>query len=74
MKLGMLWFDNDKTRTLAEKVKRAAAFYAEKYGVEPNCCGVGLGTTDGVEAVGDIALEESRYWHRYDLWMGVSDD
>jgi len=38
MKTGMLWFDNDPKTTLAAKVIRAVAYYAEKYGRVPNLC------------------------------------
>lgn len=35
---GLLWFDNDKTRSFAEKVKRAGKYYEEKYHNAPNVC------------------------------------
>ena len=38
MKVGLLWFDDDKKRTLSEKVERAAAYYQQKYSVTPTVC------------------------------------
>lgn len=35
---GLLWFDNDPSRTIAEKVIDAAERYAEKFGVAPTVC------------------------------------
>jgi len=35
---GLLWFDNDPRRDLAEKVIRAAKRYRKKYGTAPNVC------------------------------------
>ena len=74
MKMGMLWFDNDKTRTLVEKVERAATFYVEKYGTEPNCCCVNPAVQiAGVETNG-VELRHRKETLIYDLWIGVSDD
>ena len=38
MDIGMLWLDDDKNRSLEEKVKRAAQYYRDKYGRKPNVC------------------------------------
>lgn len=38
MEIGMLWFDNDPTLDLCNKVQKAAAYYKHKYGQEPNQC------------------------------------
>ena len=38
MNIGMLWFDNDKKTDLSDKIKRAASYYKEKYGQNPNLC------------------------------------
>ena len=38
MDTGMLWYDDDKKRTLAEKVQRAVTFYTAKYGRQPTEC------------------------------------
>ena len=38
MDTGMLWFDNDPKLDILSKVQKAAAYYQEKYGKEPNLC------------------------------------
>jgi hypothetical protein len=38
MREGWLWFDNDQSRTVEEKVRRAAERYREKFGRVPNTC------------------------------------
>ena len=38
MNIGMLWFDNDTKTDLSAKIKRAASYYKEKYGQNPNLC------------------------------------
>lgn len=36
MNTGVLWYDDDPTRTLDKKVQRACAAYAQKFGVAAN--------------------------------------
>ncbi len=38
MNVGMLWFDNDSKSDLNTKVSRAADYYTDKYGNQPNLC------------------------------------
>ena len=38
MDIGLLWFDNEKKRTLAQKVTRAADHYEAKFGARPTHC------------------------------------
>lgn len=38
MNEGLLWYDDDSGRDLAEKVKRAARRYRQKFGASPNVC------------------------------------
>jgi hypothetical protein len=38
MKIGMLWFDNDKQTDLVTKIEDAADYYQHKYGLRPNLC------------------------------------
>ena len=38
MKIGMLWFDNDKKTDLTTKIEHAADYYQIKYGLRPNLC------------------------------------
>lgn len=47
MKVGLLWYDGDPGRDLAEKVARAARRYRQKFGVPPDTCYVHPSTLDG---------------------------
>ena len=38
MEIGMLWFDNDQKTSIPNKVERAAQYYQNKYGVNPDIC------------------------------------
>ena len=38
MQAGMMWFDNDKQKSLVMKVETAMAYYQKKYGRSPNLC------------------------------------
>ena len=38
MKEGLLWYDDDPGRDLAEKIRRAAQRYRKKFGRAPNVC------------------------------------
>lgn len=38
MDVGLLWYDNDPTSTLEDKIGRAAQRYREKYGRWPDTC------------------------------------
>jgi hypothetical protein len=38
MKVGLLWFDDDTSRDLTEKIARAANHYRKKFGVPPDSC------------------------------------
>jgi hypothetical protein len=49
---GMLWFDNDKKRTLSEKIRRAADYFNKKYGRVPNVCFVNKKVTEAVDLPG----------------------
>ncbi|MFL7813732.1 MAG: hypothetical protein ACK2TT_11365 [Anaerolineales bacterium] len=47
MEIGMLWFDNDQKASIPSKVEKAARYYQEKYGVNPNLCYVHPKTIKG---------------------------
>lgn len=73
MEVGLLWFDNDSGRGIEEKVQRAAAHYAAKYGHRPNLCFVhptmlqgngngGVLRTDGIEVRAGRAILPDHFW------------
>jgi hypothetical protein len=73
MEIGMLWFD-DSARTLPEKIQRAAAYYAEKYGRSPTLCLVnpaGLNEAEG--DLGGVHVRAARSVMPHHLWIGVDE-
>lgn len=63
---GMLWYDDDPKRTLADKVLRAVEYYRTKYGKQATTCRVcpsqyvaGAGLTAGVKVVADKLVHKN---------------
>ena len=76
MDIGMLWYDDDKQRDLAQKVNRAAAYYARKYGAAPTECWVNASLLAGGQAitVGTIRVQGSSVVIRNHLWLGIGSE
>jgi len=75
MKVGMLWFDEDQTRSLATRIGRAAEYYQRKYGARPNVCMVHpltLGQDDGGPGAGLAVRSSSAVLPNY-FWLGVEE-
>lgn len=73
MEVGMLWFDGDAERSLAEKIERAGRHYRHKYGVDPNVAYVNPGTRGAREATdSELELRHSREVLPDHLWIGVA--
>jgi len=69
MKIGLLWFDNDKESSLETKVNRAAKYYAGKYGYPPVNCYV----NDSLETpymIGDIHIFKTKSVLPNHFWLG----
>jgi hypothetical protein len=73
MNIGMLWFDNDTKTDLSAKIKRAASYYKEKYGQNPNLCFVhpSMLKTPANPEVG-IELRTTRSVLPNHFWLGVN--
>lgn len=73
MNIGMLWFDNDTKTDLSAKIKRAASYYKEKYGQNPNLCFVHPSMLKAPPAheVG-IELRTTRSVLPNHFWLGVN--
>lgn len=72
MNVGMLWFDDDSSTTLAEKIVRASSYYADKYGKPPNHCFLRTQGSDEFNLDG-IAIETSSAVLPDHFWLGVKD-
>ena len=76
---GMLWFDNDQKFDLIEKVCKAARYYQEKYGQNPDLCYVhpdmlsASGETNGKESIKaeNIEIKSSPNVLPNHFWIGV---
>ena len=74
MDIGMLWFD-DSSRSFAEKVRRAAVYYKEKYGREPTLCLVNPETWDSSDDKKlPVEMRQARLVLPNHFWIGVEDD
>jgi hypothetical protein len=70
--IGLLWFDNDKTKPLPEKIGEAAAYYRTKYGGHPNVCLVNPKTLgDEQPAVSGVKVSASRQVMPNHFFVGV---
>jgi hypothetical protein len=76
MDIGMLWFDDDKKRTLAEKVTRAADYYRAKYDLQPTVCYVHPSTLVDAKTprVGAITLLPNRTIIKNHFWLGQGEN
>ena len=77
MKTGLLWFDDDPGRDLAEKVKRAAQRYQQKFGAPANLCYVHPSALVGnsrMQKVGSVCVEPLPSVLRHHFWVGVEGD
>jgi hypothetical protein len=73
MEWGLLWYDDDPKRDLAEKVSRAAERYRRKFGESPNVCYVHPSLLDGEQPqiVGEIRVLPRRNTSPNYFWIGI---
>lgn len=72
MDVGMLWFDNDPKLSVIHKVEKAAAYYREKYGKDPNLCYVHPSMLTGQkEKSGAVTVYGSTTMVPHHYWIGV---
>jgi hypothetical protein len=73
MDIGMLWFD-DSARSFGEKVRRAADYYAEKYGHPATLCLVNPETWQKGDW-GELGIEvrQARMVMPSHFWIGVDE-
>jgi hypothetical protein len=73
MDMGMLWFDDNPAASMADKVTKAASYYASKYGRKPTICFVNPGMLDGKSECKTSGMEirTSRTIQRHHFWLGI---
>ena len=83
MKEGLLWYDDDPGRELAEKIGRAARRYRQKFGAAPDICYVhplALGSNGNAstklsaggkgQKVGRVRVSPKQSVLRHHFWLG----
>lgn len=78
MKEGLLWYDDNPGRDLAEKIRPAARRYRQKFGTAPEVCYVHpstAGLTDSTKAqqVGGIRVAPLPSVLRHHFWLGQEE-
>jgi hypothetical protein len=74
MQEGLLWFDADPKRDLAEKVTRAADRYRFKFGRLPNLCYVHSSMLDnGLVEINGVRLVSADNVLKHHFWIGVEE-
>lgn len=74
MQEGLLWFDADPKRSLANKVAEAASRYQFKFGRRPNLCYVHASMLDGGSAEFDgVRLVAAPNVLVHHFWIGVEE-
>ena len=70
--IGMLWFDNDMQLVIFSKVQKAAAYYRNKYGEEPNLCFVHPSMISDEKAdAGSVEVWSNATVLPHHFWIGV---
>jgi len=70
MNTGLLWFDNDPKKSIADKVTAAATYYQHKYGLLPNLAFLNPKTCPNPQPVGLIQLRTIRSILPNHIWIG----
>ncbi len=72
LKIGMMWLDTDKKRTLEEKVQRATDYYRDKYGRLPELCLVNERLLDDEKKIGRVIVQPARSVLPGHFWLGMA--
>ncbi|MGC8856914.1 MAG: hypothetical protein ACP5QU_08950 [Anaerolineae bacterium] len=74
MHTGMLWFDNDPRTSLAVKIQKAAEYYRQKYGRQPDLCLVNPTMLQNEKISEEhITVRPYRPILPGHLWIGIED-
>jgi len=72
---GLLWFDNDSNRNLADKVRRAAKRYKSRLRQKPTVCYVNIEEFDtNLAQIDGIDVKPSKEILPHHLWIGVEPE
>jgi len=84
VKVGLLWYDDNPGRDLAEKVGRAARRYRQKFGTSPDVCYVHpsalndnastkLSASGRVRKVGEVRVAPLPTVLQHHFWLGQEE-
>jgi hypothetical protein len=74
MEEGLLWFDANPKRDLADKVARAADRYQVKFGRRPNLCYVHSSMLDnGTVEFNGVRLVPAHNVLKHHFWIGIEE-
>ena len=76
MKDKLLWYDDDPKLDLAEKIRRAARRYKQKFGTDPDVCYVHPSALDGdgrLTKVDGVRVASRSTVLRHHFWVGQED-
>jgi len=73
MNTGRLWFDDDKKRTLDEKVRRALVYYARAENFQADTVWVNPATPDVPETLAGLRVRTSRTVLPMHFFIGMSE-
>ncbi len=75
MKIGMLWLDQDQGESLDVRIRRASAYYREKYGRAPDlCCVHPRGHKDGLPSrVDSMEIRPQMTVLPGHFWIGLKE-
>ncbi len=75
MNVGMLWYEKDHKEDLGASIRRAAAYYENKYGRKPNTCFLNPETANGdlPRQVGRVTIKTSPSVLAHHFWLGVEE-
>jgi len=75
LKIGWMWFDNDESKTVEEKIEIAVQHYRERHGRFPNTCYVNQRsvTGDGFRC-GKVKVVAAPNILPHHFWLGIGDE
>lgn len=71
MNEGMLWLDDNKERTIEDKVLRAVDWYKDHYGPKPNICFVNQGEIKEELQLKGISVRPAGFIRPNHFWVGT---
>ena len=75
MREGLLWFDNDPTVQLKDKIRQAAKRYKIRLNRAPTVCYLSAEQFSAdLATIGGIAVKPATYIRPHYLWIGVEND